>query len=74
MNAHGSSPDKRPRAPAVPVLLFFLALLDLRSEIRLLLDHFTLTTLLAAIQNHLLAITILALLPSLWRHYRRHPS
>jgi hypothetical protein len=57
--------------PLIPVLLFVLALADLNSEIRLLLDHFTFTTVLVAIQNHLLAVTILALLPSLWKHYRR---
>lgn len=59
------------RLPLIPLLLLVLALADLKSEIRLLLDHFTLTTLLVAIQNHLLAVTILLLLPSLWRHYRR---
>jgi hypothetical protein len=57
--------------PLIPVLLFVLALADLNSEMRLLLDHFTFTTVLVAIQNHLLAVTILALLPSLWKLYRR---
>ena len=61
----------RNKVPAVPMLLLVLAFLDLKSEIRLLLDHFTFTTLLAAIQSHLLAVTILALLPSLWRIYQR---
>lgn len=55
----------------VPLLLFLLALLDLQTEIRLLLDHFTVTTLFSAIHNHLLATTTLLLLPSLFRHYRR---
>lgn len=59
------------KVPLIPLLLLGLALADLKSEIRLLLDQFTLTTLLVAIQNHLLAFTILALLPSLWRRYRR---
>jgi hypothetical protein len=59
------------KVPLIPVLLLVLALADLKSEIRLLLDHFTFTTLVVAIQNHLLAVTVLALLPSLWRHYRR---
>ena len=59
------------KVPAVPMLLLVLAFLDLKSELRLLLDHFTFTTLLAAIQSHLLAVTILALLPSLWRIYQR---
>jgi len=61
----------RNKVPAVPMLLLVLAFLDLKSELRLLLDHFTFTTLLAAIQSHLLAVTILALLPSLWRIYQR---
>ena len=61
----------RKKVPAVPMLLLVLAFLDLKSELRLLLDHFTFTTLLAAIQSHLLAVTILALLPSLWRIYQR---
>lgn len=59
------------KVPLIPVLLFVLALADLKSEIRLLLDHFTFTTVVVAIQNHLLAVTILVLLPSLWNHYRR---
>jgi hypothetical protein len=62
------------KVPLIPVLLFVLALADLKSEIRLLLDHFTFTTVVVAIQNHLLAVTILVLLPSLWNHYRRHQA
>ncbi|MFN5463624.1 MAG: hypothetical protein ACK40D_04430 [Cyanobacteriota bacterium] len=57
--------------PAIPLLLLFLSLADLKSEFRLLLDHFTFTTLLVAIQSHLLAVTVLALMPSLWRMYQR---
>jgi hypothetical protein len=73
MNGSDTATDRRRGMPFVPALLLVLALLDLRGEIRLLLDHFTITTLLTAIRTHLLAFTILALLPSLWRHYRRHP-
>lgn len=58
----------------IPFLLLVLALADLRGEIRLLFDHFTFTTLLEAIQNHLLAVTVLALLPSLWRLYQGNQS
>lgn len=58
------------RVPMVPLLLVLLALLDLRTDIRLLLDHFTITSLFSAIQNHLLATTTLVLLPSLWRTYQ----
>ncbi|MEY4353564.1 MAG: hypothetical protein RLZZ609_1805 [Cyanobacteriota bacterium] len=57
--------------PAIPLLLLLLSLADLKSEFRLLLDHFTFTTLLVAIQSHLLAVTVLALMPSLWRMYQR---
>jgi hypothetical protein len=59
------------KVPAVPLLLLLLALADLRSEFRLLLDHFTFTTLLTAVQSHLLAVTTLVLIPSLWRIYQR---
>ena len=59
------------RVPLVPILLMLLALMDLQTEIRLLLDHFTFSTLVNAIRSHLLATTTLLLLPSLWRHYRQ---
>jgi hypothetical protein len=53
------------------VLLLLLALADLRVELQLMADHFTFTTLAAAIRTHLLAVSVLLLQPSLWRHYRR---
>ncbi|GCE65304.1 hypothetical protein OMCYN_01241 [cyanobiont of Ornithocercus magnificus] len=53
----------------LPLLLLVLALLDLRQELRLLIDHFTATSLLYAIRHHLLAVAVLASLPSLWRRY-----
>lgn len=56
------------RRLGVPVLLMVLALLDLRVEIQLLLDHFTLTSLLAALVNHPLAIAVLVLVPPWLRH------
>jgi hypothetical protein len=59
------------RVPLVPFILFVLALLDLQTELRLLIDHFTVTSLVVAIQSHLLAVTTLLLLPSLWRLYLR---
>lgn len=65
---------KSRKVPAVPLLLLLLALADLRSEFRLLLDHFTFTTLLTAVQSHLLAVTTLVLIPSLWRIYQRDPT
>ena len=53
----------------VPLLLGVLALLDLRVELQLLFDHITLTSLIFAIRHHLLAVVVLFLLPSMWRHY-----
>ena len=53
----------------MPLLLALLALLDLRVELQLLADYFTLASLAAAIRNHLLATAVLFLLPSLLHHY-----
>ncbi|QNI88772.1 putative conserved membrane protein [Synechococcus sp. ROS8604] len=61
-----SSPSQR----WVPLLLGVLALLDLRVELQLLVDHLTLTSLIFAIRHHLLAVVVIVLLPSMWRHYR----
>ena len=57
--------------PFVPLLLLLLALADLRVELRLIADHFTFTSVAAAFRSHLLAVFVLLLQPSLWRHYRR---
>ena len=54
----------------IPALLGVLALGDLRVELVLLADHFTFTSFSAALAAHPLAIAVLALLPSLVRHYR----
>lgn len=56
--------------PLIPVLLALLALGDLSSELRLLGDHFTWSSLFTAIQQHPLAVAVLLLTPSLIRHYR----
>lgn len=53
----------------IPILLSALALIDLRVELNLLFDHFTLIGLGYAVRDHLLAAVVLALLPSLWRRY-----
>ena len=63
--AGGSTP-----ARWFPLLLIGLAILDLRTELLLLLDHFTLTTLLFTMRYHLLAVVVLLASPSLWRRYR----
>ena len=57
--------------PTVPLLLLLLALGDLRVELLLLLDRFTFTALINAVLSHPLAVAVLLLQPSLWRHYRR---
>ena len=57
--------------PLVPLLLLLLALVDLRVEFIILADHFTLTSVAAAVHSHLLAVSVLVLQPSLWMHYRR---
>jgi hypothetical protein len=69
-----SGSSLRPSTPGaswIPLLLLLLSLLDLRVEILLLIDHFTLTSLVQAITSHPLAVTVLVLQGSLWRHYRR---
>ncbi len=68
-----ASPRRRGALPLVPLLLLVLALIDLRVEIQLLADRFTLTSLLHAIRYHWLATAVLLLQPSLWRHYARSP-
>lgn len=52
-----------------PLLLVVLALLDLRVEFLLLLDHITLTSLAFAVRHHVLAVVIILAFPSLWRRY-----
>lgn len=54
----------------LPLVLLLLALLDLRTELVLLVDHFTLISLITAITSHPLAVTVLVAQPSLWRRYR----
>ena len=60
----------RRRVPWAPLLLALLALLDLRTEFQLLLDHFTWTSLSVIPLQHPLAVMVLVLLPSLLRRYR----
>ncbi|MEB3296219.1 MAG: hypothetical protein VKL23_01645 [Cyanobacteriota bacterium] len=51
----------------LPLALAGLALYDLRVDIRLLFDHFTWTSLLAAATTHPLAVAVLVLTPALIR-------
>ena len=49
--------------PVIPLLLAVLALLDLRTEVQLLLDHFTVASLIEIPRHHPLAIAVLACTP-----------
>ncbi|QPN65218.1 hypothetical protein [Synechococcus sp. CBW1004] len=66
-------PDATPagRFHLLPLVLLILAVLDLRTELVLLVDHVTLTSLATAITAHPLAIAVLLAQPSLWRRYGR---
>jgi hypothetical protein len=61
--------QNRRRFSLLPLLLLLLALSDLRTELQLLFDHFTFTTLFTAISSHPLAMVVLVAQPSLWRRY-----
>ena len=52
---------------AVPPLLVLLAMLDLRVELQLLYDHFSVSALGFALSSHPLAVAVLLLMPYLWR-------
>lgn len=52
---------RQPRC--LTLLLALLAVLDLRSELALLVQHFTWTTLLYAMGHHRLAVVVLLLTP-----------
>ena len=58
------------RVPWIPLLLALLALLDLRTELQLLLDHFTWTSLSVIPWQHPLAVVVLVVQPSLISRYR----
>ena len=70
MTPAGQLRSPRRRVPWAPLLLALLALLDLRTEFQLLLDHFTWTSLSVIPLQHPLAVMVLVLLPSLLRRYR----
>ncbi|MFM7647768.1 MAG: hypothetical protein ACKO50_06820 [Cyanobium sp.] len=52
------------------MLLAVLALLDLRDDLRLLLDRPTFTAGFYLLLSHPLAVLVLLLQPNLWRRYR----
>nr|WP_115093761.1 hypothetical protein [Synechococcus sp. UW106] len=65
----GESQRRRHPARWFPILLILLALCDLRTEVQLLSDQFTLTGLGYAIRHHQLAVVVLLGSPSLWRRF-----
>ncbi|MFZ0407946.1 MAG: hypothetical protein WAM11_07550 [Cyanobium sp.] len=66
-----ASPRSQRSWSLLPALLLVLALGDLATELRLLFDHFTVTSLVTAIRSHPLAVVVLLAQPSLWRRYSR---
>ncbi len=67
----GGSEGRRHPAAArwFPILLILLALGDLRTELQLLSDQFTVTGLGYAIRHHQLAVVVLLGSGSLWRRF-----
>lgn len=55
----------------MPLVLALLALWDLRSELQLLADHLTLTSLVMLLLHHPLAVAVLVFTPILWRRCSR---
>ncbi len=47
----------------IPIILIILSIYDIRIDVQILLDYFTFSTLFYTISNHLLAITVLMLIP-----------
>ena len=70
-NRSGGSEGRRHPVPArwFPILLILLALGDLRTELQLLSDQFTVTGLGYAIRHHQLAVVVLLGSGSLWRRF-----
>ncbi|MEN9859605.1 MAG: hypothetical protein RLZZ515_87 [Cyanobacteriota bacterium] len=60
----------RQRLPLIPLLLALLALLDLRTELQLLVDHFTITSLVEIPRHHPLALAVLLCTPWLMQRSR----
>ena len=62
--------SSRRQLPLIPLLLLLLALLDLRTELQLLLDHFTISSLVEIPRHHPLAIAVLFCTPWLIQRSR----
>lgn len=66
----GAGRSARLQLPLIPLLLALLALIDLRTELQLLLDHFTITSLVEIPRHHPLAMAVLLCTPWLWNRSR----
>ncbi|MBD1193731.1 hypothetical protein [Vulcanococcus sp. Clear-D1] len=66
----GAGRPARLQLPLIPLLLALLALMDLRTELQLLLDHFTITSLVEIPRHHPLAMAVLLCTPWLWNRSR----
>jgi hypothetical protein len=66
----GAVRPARLQLPLIPLLLALLALMDLRTELQLLLDHFTITSLVEIPRHHPLAMAVLLCTPWLWNRSR----
>ncbi len=54
---------------AIPILLIVLSIIDLQTEIKILIDHLTITSLIYTIKHHILATAIIIFSPSLLKVY-----
>ena len=54
----------------IPIVLIYLSIYDLRIDLRLLFDYFTLSTFGYTILDHPLAITVLITTPTLFNRFK----
>ena len=54
----------------IPIILIYLSIYDLRIDLRLLFDYFTLSTFAYTILDHPLAITVLITTPTLFNRLK----
>ena len=57
--------NKKHKSKYIPLLLLLFALIDLKTEIRILYDHFTMTSVVYMIRHHFLAIYSILISPIL---------
>ena len=56
----------------IPFILLIIAVHDLRGEIRILLDHVTITSIIYSVKSHPLSFLIIMLFPSLCKAYKAY--